>query len=164
MIYEVLGWGHLISYRSGKRISFNEGIFFKGVCLLYILQKMSEKSNTHPHTPMLSHAKFCRIFFITARKRSCGKVMFLHLSLSHSVFTGGVCLSACWDTPLSGSHTPRGDVPLGRHAPPPSRRLLLRTVRILRECILVETYFHLKKDLYCISIVCKSSVLHFRIL
>ena len=27
------------------------------------------------------------------------KVMFLHLSVSHSVH-GGVCLSACWDTPL----------------------------------------------------------------
>ena len=24
--------------------------------------------------------------------------MFLHLSVSHSVHRGGVCLSACWDT------------------------------------------------------------------
>ena len=34
--------------------------------------------------------------------------MFLHLSVSHSVHGGGgggVCLSACWDTPL-GRHLP----------------------------------------------------------
>ena len=31
--------------------------------------------------------------FITARKRSCGKVMFLHLSVSHSVNGGrGLCM------------------------------------------------------------------------
>ena len=52
-------------------------------------------------------------------------------------------------TPLPG-HTPPGRPPLGthpsgRHQPPeqthplPSRRLLLRTVRILLECILVTT-------------------------
>ena len=29
--------------------------------------------------------------FITARNSSCGKVMFLHLSVSHSVHKGGVC-------------------------------------------------------------------------
>ena len=45
--------------------------------------------------------------------------MFLHLSVSHSVHRG-VCLSAC-----------------GKH-PPPGRRLPLRTVRILLECILVQ--------------------------
>ena len=44
-------------------------------------------------------------------KRSCGKVMFLHLSVSHSVH-GGVCLSACWDT-----HPPLADIPLGKHLP-----------------------------------------------
>ena len=32
--------------------------------------------------------------FITVRKRSCGKVMFLHLSVSHSVHRGG-CLPQC---------------------------------------------------------------------
>ena len=39
---------------------------------------------------------------ITVRKRSCGKVMFLHLSVSHSIHGrgGGVCLSARWDTHL----------------------------------------------------------------
>ena len=30
-------------------------------------------------------------------RRSWGKVMFLHVSVI--VFTGGVCISACWDTP-----------------------------------------------------------------
>ena len=38
----------------------------------------------------------------------------------------------------AGIHTPRADTPLGRR-PRPSRRLLLRTVRILLECILVQT-------------------------
>ena len=44
-------------------------------------------------------------------QRSCGKVMFLHLSVILSM--GGVCSSACWDT-----HTqtpPRQTPPLGRH-------------------------------------------------
>ena len=40
----------------------------------------------------------------------------------------GVCLSACWDTTPPGAGTPL--------PPPHSRRLLLRTVRILLECIL----------------------------
>ena len=57
---------------------------------------------------------------------------------------GGVCLSACWDTtpqadtPTLGRHPPTpGQTPPGQTTPPP-RRLLLRTVRILMECILVE--------------------------
>ena len=42
----------------------------------------------------------------TARKRSCGKVIFLQLSVI--LFRGGwVCLSACWDITL----TPEGDTP-----------------------------------------------------
>ena len=40
---------------------------------------------------------------------------------------GGICLSACWET-----HTPPA------WADTPSRGLLLRTVRILLECILVR--------------------------
>ena len=92
--------------------------------------------------------------------------MFLHLSASHSV-RGGICPSAWWDTPPPpwadtpqadihlgryhlGRHphpwsdtpqadTPWIDTPLGRH--PSSRRLLLRTVRILLECILVASFF-----------------------
>ena len=56
-------------------------------------------------------------------QRSYGKVMFLHLSVILS--TGGVCPSACWDTPPRqtppGRHplwadTPSGQTPaLGRH-------------------------------------------------
>ena len=38
-----------------------------------------------------------------------GKVIFLHLSVI--LFTGGVCLSACWDTPRDHAHPPN-------HAPP----------------------------------------------
>ena len=47
---------------------------------------------------------------VTIRKRSCGKVMFLHLSVSHSVHWGG-----------GGVHRPgQTRHPLGRHpAPPP---------------------------------------------
>ena len=41
---------------------------------------------------------------------SWGKVMFLHMSVI--LFTGGVCLSACWDTPP-------GPDPLGSAQAPP---------------------------------------------
>ena len=83
-------------------------------------------------------------------KRSCGKVMFLHLTV---ILSTGLCMpSVCWDTP------PRQTSPLGSRHPPGSRhpqetdtpgkqtlprkqtppqRPLLRTVRILMECILV---------------------------
>ena len=47
--------------------------------------------------------------FITVRRRSCGKVMFLHLPVSHSVHRGGVCLSACWDTHSPGQTCPWAD-------------------------------------------------------
>ena len=56
--------------------------------------------------------------FITARKRSCGKVMFLHLSVI--LFTGGVSTSGCGGClplvpgglPLGlGGYTPRADTP-----------------------------------------------------
>ena len=118
---------------------------------------------------------------------SYGKVMFLHLSVILSM--GGVCPSACWDTPPDRhpqADTPSGQTPpLGRHplwadtpsgqTPPLGRHplwtdplaqymlgytppaqcilgyttplaqcilrytwLLLRTVRILLECILVN--------------------------
>ena len=60
------------------------------------------------------------------------KVMFLHLSVSHSVHRGvDVCLSACWDTHPQAdtpqadppghahpwAHTPLDRHPLGRHPP-----------------------------------------------
>ena len=80
---------------------------------------------------------------VTVLKRSCGKVMFLHLSVILS--TGrGVWTTACWDTqpPANppGRH-PLGQTPSPADTPradtPPSRRLLLRTVCILLQCILV---------------------------
>ena len=103
-------------------------------------------------------------------QRSCGKVMFLHLSVSHSVHRGSVYPSMhCSDTPswadisqhalgqtpppgqtypsmhwgrhpLLGRHIPActgADTLRGQTPPPPWRRLLLRTARILLECILV---------------------------
>ena len=70
---------------------------------------------------------------VTVRNSSCGKVTFLHFSVSHSLHTGGggVADTAPRQTP-PGRHTP-----LGRH-PPPHRWPLQRTVRILLECILVR--------------------------
>ena len=65
---------------------------------------------------------------ITVRKRSCGKVMFLHLSVSYSVHSGG------GSAPVHAGQTTHTT----HHwaDTPHSRRLLLRTVRILLECIL----------------------------
>ena len=55
---------------------------------------------------------------------------------------GGFCLSACWDIPPGAD--PPGTDPLPSGAPrkqtPLSRRPLLRTVRILLECILVDKH------------------------
>ena len=44
------------------------------------------------------------------------KVMFLHVSVSHSVHRG-VCLSACWDIPL-GADPPLAHTASGTHTPP----------------------------------------------
>ena len=49
-------------------------------------------------------------------RNEVAKAMFLHLSVI--LFTGGVCLSACWDPPRPG--TPRRKHPPDQ-APPPSR-------------------------------------------
>ena len=92
--------------------------------------------------------------FVTVRKRSCGKVMFLHLSVSHSVHRGGEVYTPPGRHPSGQTHKPPGQTPplarhtphLGRHChpqpPPPGRpttprQPLQRTVRILLECILV---------------------------
>ena len=74
------------------------------------------------------------------------KVIFLHLS--DILFTGGVCLSACWDTtpPPEQTPPPPEQTPPGADPPradPPGSRLQHtvneRPVRILLECILVIT-------------------------
>ena len=64
-------------------------------------------------------------------QRGSSKVVFLHLSV---ILSRG-CISAC-----TGADTPWADTPPHRTDtnPPPSRRLLQRTVRILLECILVS--------------------------
>ena len=51
------------------------------------------------------------------------KVMFLHLSVSHSVHRGGVCLSVYWDTitPPPPEQTPPGADPPGTRHPPPEQ-------------------------------------------
>ena len=83
--------------------------------------------------------------FITAHKRSCGKVLFLHLSVSHSVHRGGgggslYGVTSCLAT---WSHVPsRGFLSGGlSDRDPPGQRSPLygkeRAVRILIECILV---------------------------
>ena len=97
---------------------------------------------------------------ITARKRSFGKVMFLNLSVSHSVH-GGVSQHASqvtWAVTPLGRHTlgqspsPPGQTPLWADIPPgqtppeqtppgadPHRMVSERAVRILLECILVRS-------------------------
>ena len=59
---------------------------------------------------------------ITGRNEVVAKVIFLHLSVI--LFTGGVCLNACWDTnpPLPGSRPlPGADTPSPEQTPPRSR-------------------------------------------
>ena len=82
------------------------------------------------------------LVYIYRLQRSCGKVIFSQECVKNSVNREGVSASV-----HAGKHTPGqtppgrqppwADTPLGRHSPP-SRRLLLRTVRILLECILVS--------------------------
>ena len=67
------------------------------------------------------------IMFITGRNEVVAKVIFLHLSVIHSVHRG-VFLSACWDTtppgPATPPPTPPGPAtppPLGPATPPPNQ-------------------------------------------
>ena len=125
---------------------------------------------------------------IVTVRNEVAKVMFLHLSVSHSVHRS-VCTCSQWGVPAHippesrytppgrytpptqagtppwqvhppGRYTPQACTPPrqvhppGRYTPrqvpplragtPLSRRLLLRTVRILLECILVRTVHHIK--------------------
>ena len=101
-------------------------------------------------TPLLASTTVGTLEFryIYRPQRSCEGYVFT--PVCHSVHRGGVCLSACWDTTPSPRtrHPPRPGTPPPEQTPPPgpgtppgsrpaSRRLLLRTVRILLECILV---------------------------
>ena len=106
------------------------------------------------------------IRIITARNEVWGKVIFSQVSVI--LLIGGVCLSACWDTPcqgdplprrppcqgdpLPGPHprrklrenssrpTPKGEIEGDQDQPPSPQRLLLRAVRILLECIFVIVF------------------------
>ena len=89
-------------------------------------------------------------------QRSWGKVMFLHVCVI--LFTVGVggggaipaCIAGVIPTCLAaglqggsahGGSAPRGVCPQGVPGGDPPGRLLLRTVRILLECILVLVFF-----------------------
>ena len=78
--------------------------------------------------PLISGMGFCTHFY--RPQRSCeGYVFYRCLSVHEG---GGQGLPQCvpgYTSPSLGRHPPQ--------TPPPSRRLLLRTVRILLECILV---------------------------
>ena len=52
---------------------------------------------------------------ITGRNEVVAKVIFLHLFVI--LFTGGVCLSACWDTNPPWEQTPQSRPPGSRHPP-----------------------------------------------
>ena len=60
----------------------------------------------------------------TVRKRNCGKVMFLHLSVSHSVHGGCACRSACWDTQPPRAEDAPGQASPPEQAPPLDRHSL----------------------------------------
>ena len=93
------------------------------------------------------------VLYFYRPQRSCEGYVFTGVCLSR-----GVCLSACWDTTPPGADPPPEQTssweqtppldqtpppPRTRHPPgpgPPPRRLLLRTVCILLECILVFNF------------------------
>ena len=115
-----------------KRIDLQLSRYLWSIFLLMLLQK-----NTVSY-----------FLFLPAATKLWPRVIFLHLSVI--LFTGGVCLSACWDTPQPGRHPPRdqadppdqADTPPGiRQTSPAGSRLqhtvYERPVRILLECILV---------------------------
>ena len=57
------------------------------------------------------------LLIVTVRKRNCGKVTFLHLSVSHSVHRGVSASVHAGIQPPPGEDTPLGTTPLGRHTP-----------------------------------------------
>ena len=59
----------------------------------------------------------CSDYLVTGRNEVVAKVIFLHLSVIHSVHRGGGCLSACWDTTPPGADPPGADIPQSRHPP-----------------------------------------------
>ena len=72
--------------------------------------KIGQQSGRYPKNKQTTHF----LNFITARKWSCEQVMFLHLSVSHSVHGGRSTSSLRQTRP---GQTPPGRHRLGRHAP-----------------------------------------------
>ena len=132
----------ILSYFADPRICCGSDDGVSGVIIHPISNPDVSALNTSRTANLLvqlqirSHWLLVSIFTV----RSCGKVIFSEACVKNSVHReggGGVCLSACWDTP-PWTDTPPGQTPLGRlpGQTPPSRR----TVRILLECILVSIF------------------------
>ena len=96
-----------------------------------------------------SFLKFILCFYYRPQTKFA-KVIFLHVSVSHSVHRGGVCLSACWDTsPRAEPPPPLAHPPSG--TPPPAQSMLedtvnARAIRILLNAILF--HFNLQRTLF----------------
>ena len=59
-------------------------------------------------------SSYFSVIFNNRTQTKCAKVMFLHLSVSHSVHKGrGICLSACWDSRHPQEQTPPQQTPPG---------------------------------------------------
>ena len=96
-----------------------------------------------------------KMIYITVRKRSCGKVMFVHLSVIRFM-VGGVHSPGRHPPGLT---PPWADIPLGRHTPLNRHHRyettagwpLQRTVHILLECIIVHLSFTVFVDLWWVA-------------
>ena len=121
------------NFRGGGGILFYRiGVFCR------ICTKFSTTPAGSCITDSLSHTTYVET------KWSCKGYVLTHVCPSFCSW--GVCLSACWDTTPQTRH-PQTRHPLGPGTPPGTRhlplcrRLLLRTLRILLECILVHKVF-----------------------
>ena len=115
------------------------------------LTAISFKTNINIHINKVQNTTYNYTSYNYHPQISCGKVNFLHLSVILST-GGGVCLP---QSMLRYTHTHLADTPSGRQypwqTPPPSRRLLQQTVRILLECILVFNYYYIS-HVKCIEV------------
>ena len=85
------------SVRSGSPDALPTELSLLGLCYLSLLMSATNILKGLL-TPGDCYSDIAHVNIHTVHKRSCGKVMFLHLSVSHSAHRGG-CFSACWDTP-----------------------------------------------------------------
>ena len=77
---------------------------------------------------MIAWLRWCS--FLYRPQRSWAKVIFSEACVKNSVHGGGVCLSACWDTPpktrhppFTRLHPPRADTPSPEQTPPRIRSM-----------------------------------------